>query len=171
MGQEVSVHGSASAGIHPPPRRSHHDEAGTARHRGTDHPTSETGRSLSRRCGAVILAPGADPGGYHPLGTTASPAPLGRSVTPDGGHGASRFPRHARRLFGSVSLSVERLAAVLVDRFARRSLSVRSIAERVVHAVAAPCQWGSRAAVSRSILPHAPLERVQRSQPRGKRAG
>ena len=138
---------------------------------GTDHPTSETGRSLSRRCSAVILAPGADPGDHRPLGTTASPAPLGGSVTPDGGHEATRFPRHSRRLFGSVSLSVERVAAVLVDRSPRRSLSVRSIAERVVHAVTAACQGVRRAAVSRGILPHAPLERGQRSQPRGKRAG
>src|SRR6476661_7809293 len=141
MGQEMSIHGSASAGIYSPPRGLRDEDAGATRHRGTDHPTSETGWSLSRRRGAVILAPDADPGGHRPLGTTASPAPLGGSVAPNGGHEATWSPR--------------------------RSLSVRSIAERVVHAVAAACQGVPRAAVSRGILPHAPLERGQRSQPRG----
>src|SRR4026208_319156 len=115
MGQEMSVHGSASPGRHPPPRRSRDEDAGATRHYGTDHPASETDRSFSRRCGAVILAPSADGGGHRPLGTTASTAPLGGSVTPDGRHGAIRFPRLSRRLLGSVPLSVECVVAILVD--------------------------------------------------------
>src|SRR4030095_5646825 len=150
MGQEMSIHGSASAGIYSPPRGLRDEDAGAARHRGTDHPTSETGWSLSRRRGAVILAPDADPGGHRPLGTTASPAPLGGSVAPNGSHEATWSPPPSRRLFGSVSLSVERVAAVLVDRSPRRSLSVRSIAERGVHAVSVACQARPARAGSRA---------------------